>query len=177
MRYALHDGSATSVLSENDCPSGSCGQLVNEAHELVRANDAARQSPLCSGPASTDLIGSRLTPRHCFDCSNRDLELVLPTLSKSFGRQRHIYVRFYALAFDYRAAPYVPAGGWEPQHESMADRKLPPPSTWPSVRVPTILANPFSAANPPTISPALNVCSLTSMTIRCGMASAPSLRS
>jgi hypothetical protein len=44
--------------------------------------------------------------------------------------------------------------------------KLPPPSTWPPVRVPTILASPFSVANAATISPALNVCSLTSMTMR-----------
>ena len=60
---------------------------------------------------------------------------------------------------------YQPAAG-NRRTNPWPTEKLPPPSTWPPVRVPTILARPFSAANAATISPALNVCSLTSITTR-----------
>lgn len=60
---------------------------------------------------------------------------------------------------------YQPAAG-NRRTNPWPTEQLPPPSNWPPVRVPTILANPFSAANAPTISPALNVCSLTSLTTR-----------
>ena len=116
--------------------------------------------------AGLSLSFSGSIPGHRFGCRNSGLELVVPAVSKFFGRQRHIDVGFDTLAFDNRAAPvYQPAAG-NRSTNPWPTEKLPPPSTWPPVRVPTILANPFSAANAATISPALNVCSLTSMTIR-----------
>lgn len=80
----------------------------------------------CGSVAGITRVQSDLgsTPGHSFDCRNRGLELVVPALAKSLSRQRHIDVRFYALAFDDGAAPGVPAGGREPQNESMTDRKV-----------------------------------------------------
>jgi hypothetical protein len=57
----------------------------------------ARRGSVAASPESTRISGST---RHRFDCRNRGLELVVPALAKSLSGQRHIDVRFYALAFD-----------------------------------------------------------------------------
>ena len=87
-------------------------------------------------------------------------------MSKSFGRQRHIDVGFDTFAFDYRAAPCVPARGWKPQHESMADRKVAAAKDLAARARSDDSRQPILRCERTAISPALNVCSLTSMTIR-----------
>ena len=92
-------------------------------------NSSEQTTPLDEAryvPAGINRVQSALDsmPRHGLDCRDSGLELVVPAVSKSLWRQSHIDVGFDTLAFDYRAAPCVPAGGWEPQHESMADRKV-----------------------------------------------------
>jgi hypothetical protein len=84
-----------------------------------------------------------------------------PTPAKSLDD-----VRFYALALDDSAAPRVPASGREPQYESMANGKVAAAEHLAACASPDDLRESVLVANAATISPALNVCSFTSMTMR-----------
>ena len=92
------------------------------ANRCLRPFDRRRSDTACNPPG---LTGSRSDSRlHVLHRRDRRLELVVLALSKSFGRQRYIDVRFYAFALDDRSAQCLPDGGRKPQHKSMADREV-----------------------------------------------------
>jgi hypothetical protein len=101
-----------------------------------------------------------------FDCPNRGLELVVPTMSKCFGRQGHVDVGFNAFAFNDGAPPGVPAGGREPQYKSMTDRKVAAAKHLTAGAGSDDRRQAIFSSDAATMSPALNVCSLTSTTTR-----------